>query len=165
MPVRLNHDPTEPVPTRSKSQPPSTHAPCAQQEESNSDSDSMEDLSSGLNYVYLQNGSILANETWDPEQGLMVKGDVLMLKIPPEALEFDDEDSDITVTVQKMDLVDISKSQDFGDVSLMVKCEGSPSPPKVVLPMRMELYHCAILSSKDNVKPSIWWKDGNFCLF
>ncbi|PIK43140.1 hypothetical protein BSL78_20013 [Apostichopus japonicus] len=157
LPIRLNRDPTEPTPTRSNTTPAPSHVTPKVQEESNSDSDSMEELVSGLNYVYLQNGSILANETWDAEHGLMVKGEVLMLKISPGGLTFESDSSDITVTVQKVDLIDISRSQEFGDVSLMVKCSGSPAPPVVSLPMRIELYHCAILSSKENVKPVLWF--------
>ncbi|XP_071834441.1 uncharacterized protein [Apostichopus japonicus] len=156
LPIRLNRDPTEPTPTRSNTTPAPSHVTPKVQEESNSDSDSMGELVSGLNYVYLQNGSILANETWDAEHGLMVKGEVLMLKISPGGLTFESDSSDITVTVQKVDLIDISRSQEFGDVSLMVKCSGSPAPPVVSLPMRIELYHCAILSSKENVKPVLW---------
>lgn len=163
LPIRLNRDPTEPTPTRSNTTPAPSHVTPKVQEESNSDSDSMEELVSGLNYVYLQNGSILANETWDAEHGLMVKGEVLMLKISPGGLTFESDSSDITVTVQKVDLIDISRSQEFGDVSLMVKCSGSPAPPVVSLPMRIELYHCAILSSKENVKPVLWFNKGEWC--
>lgn len=164
LPVRLTHDPTEippQVPLRNNKSlplPPSSSTPLS--EGSNSDSDCMEEML-GLNYVYLENGRILAHEDWEPQKGMMVKGEVLMLKIPPHGLEFTSGSGDITVTVQKIDLMEIANSKLFGDVAFTVKCQGSPSFPAVTAPMEIELYHCAILASTENLKSLLWIEEAS----